>query len=221
MDAKTLDTAAKAIDALDLSDLNARAEAINAEIAHLQEAILAAEARRGEIIGDLANWRGPDAVAVADALLATGSPRDAVAVGPNREALTQERDTLGAAMRELQSCIDERRRDIADIEGAAFGRLSEAVAPMAQALAAEARQAAQSIVDSFVALSAINLATRAGRGEVDRLQRTMEAIAGGGDSIVPFAKRREVDSDTLALLARLEGKGPALPCRVASAVHMP
>ncbi|MCW1403271.1 hypothetical protein OKA06_13405 [Novosphingobium sp. MW5] len=193
---------------------------IEAELARLATSIAEAEARCTAISNDLANWMGPDARAVANALLSGTGPAEAAKAGPSEEGLKAERAALRLAIAELgkraQSCRDsiEAHRELA------LRQAAEAVAPLVDEILADARNAAETIVGTFAALSAISLATRAGQGAHYPMRRAVERLA-GFDALLPARNQFEVPREVAGLLAKLEGKGAALPARLIASIPAP
>lgn len=220
MDAKTLSAVARAIDALDFTAENAEIAEIEAERARLESSISEAEARCTEISHALANWQGPDAQAIADALLAGTDAMQAAKAGSTEESLKADRQALRLAIGDLNRRVQEGRERIEASRATAIQRAAEASTPLVEALLADAREAAGTIVNAFAAMAAINHAARTGQEALSRTRRAVIALQ-GWDGLLPPADRFDVPREVTDLLAKLEGKGPALPVQALASVVAP
>lgn len=138
MDSKILATVARAFDALDFTAENMAIAETEAELARLEASATEAEARCTEIAGILANWKGPDASAIANALLTGTDPTQAAKAGPSEEGLKAERDALRLAIGDLGSRAEAGRERIEAHREAALQRLG---LPVVEAQAANATRA--------------------------------------------------------------------------------
>lgn len=216
-----LDQTAALIGALDLSAENERVAALRTEVAEIEAAAERADSRLRAIGTALASRSGPDGAAVADALLSGADAADAAEAGPGDDALRAERETLRAGMGELSRRAELARREIGEIEQAATTKAAECVAPLAEALREEMRQAGNRIVEGFAAITAVQEATR-GHG-LARLAAE-SAVRGlmGQDKLLDYRRSATVPADIGAVLRPLVDKGPALRLRrVVSEVGIP
>jgi hypothetical protein len=217
MDTKILSETAAAFAALDFTVENGRITEIEAEIARLHAKIGEADERCAEITRTLADYVGPDAGAVADALLADVSPMVAASAGPVREDLEAERASLRSGIGELRQRVEAARAEISTIEQETFRRVSEVTRPVIAALIADASAAAAQIVKIYAGLAAVSRATRAGAGERIRVEYALEGILTPG-GLLPRPKTIEVPAEIVELLSGLKDKGRALPALVSPTV---
>lgn len=213
MNAAIIAKTASSLAALDFSVENARIAELEAEALRCNNGIAKAEARCAEIGQIIREWHGPDAEAVADALLETNAT-DAATQGPDVAALEAERSALrngiGELNRRRQAASDEIREIKAHAVSAKAGAATD---PLISDLLANAKRAAIEIAEAFAALSAIGDATRninatnavyclskATRG----LFEMESLLAGEGLNPIP------VPADILNALAELDAKGVAV-----------
>ena len=205
-----MDSTAAQLARLDLSQENARIEALETERRSIAEAIERAEARKTEIAREIADaWREDGGAAVADALLAAEDVTVAAAKGVDRDRLMKERADLHAGTGELRRRDVDLAAAIADVQQDAAGKVGAVVAPVVNEILGEARAAAAKIVQSFAALAGIVAATRTGQGEVDRLGQTVAGMMTGG-SLINRVNAVDVPADVREMLAGLTDKGRAL-----------
>lgn len=202
-----------ALAALDFSVENARIAELEAEASRCNAGIAKAEARCAEIGQIIREWQGPDAEAVADALLETNAT-DAATQGPDMAALEAERSALrngiGELNRRRQALTDEIRELKSTAVAAKAGKATEAIV---SELLANAKRAAIEIAEAYAALSAIGDATRCSKASDARFQvergtaglfAVHSLLAGEGMSLIP------VPADILNMLAELDKKGAAV-----------
>lgn len=211
---------AKAIAALDFTAENDRITELEAEAFDLNAAVQKASERVNEIAALLRDWKGPDAEAVADALLATDA-QSAASLGPDIAALQAESQTLQSAIGELRKrsrlAHDEIRKikseDVSDKAGTATEAL-------VAALHADAKRAATEMTTAYAALSAICDATGSGYVSVELSKATAACFGRAGILSGQGMEPIPVPADILAVLAELQTKGPATAkgCRNAVAV---
>lgn len=154
IDAKLLTKITERLAALDFSDENARIGEIEADNARMASAIVEAERRCAEIETMTARKTGRDPADIADALL-EGGIKEAVTAGIDDEALKEERLTLRSAMSELNGRQAANRNAIVEIQQSVNGRISDAVAPLADALLATARDAGEKFAQAWAGLAAL------------------------------------------------------------------
>lgn len=209
---------AAAFEALDFTEENARIADLEAEIARTEAAIDKAEARCTEISQSLIGYKR-DANAVADALVAEAPVMDAARAGPSEEDLKEERASLRDGIGELRQRIADRTNDIRAIQLEALRTLPPFVAPIVEDLMAEARAAAQTLIDRYVAIYALSDAAQGGAPDRSQIAKAVAGITASGGLI--SLTRTDVPDDLREALGKLSGKGRALPVRLTSTVPMP
>lgn len=220
MDRKIIERTGNLLSALDFTAENAEIEALEAEIARNQVAITTAQERCGEISRALSERAGPDPIAVADALLEGAVAIDAAAAGPGDEEMRHEAASLRAGIQELMRRNENARLEVNAVRDRARDRAAACVQPIVDAITADMRDAAEQLVQSYAAISAIDEATR-GHG----LQRLAArgAVSGimGMDKLLNYRRETEVPAAIVDALGKLTGKGTALRVRVPSRVPSP
>ncbi|MCB5426315.1 hypothetical protein H0274_13690 [Altererythrobacter sp. CC-YST694] len=219
MDTSILKRAGAQSAALDFSEENARIAEVTAEIDRTEAAITTAEQRCTEISRELVDYRGPNASAVAEAMLSGVAPAQAAAAAPNRAELEAERGALRSGIRELRQRVEDLQAEVAGIQRAAFLRVRPAVQEVVKTLTDEARAAAQKIIDAAVALDAIAYATKQGDHEAGAVRRAAAGVI-GQDRLIPGRRDYPVPPEIVSLLQNLAGKRPALPARFVSDVEI-
>ncbi|MEP6868706.1 MAG: hypothetical protein ABJA20_09330 [Novosphingobium sp.] len=209
------------LEALDISAQNARVEALQAELADIGTAIDTAETRCRAIADALAARSGPDAVAIADALLDGATAMAAADVGPGDDAMCAERETLRAGIGELNRRAEAVRREIEDVRNAAQALAIERTQPLADAIAADLRSTAQRLLQGFAAAAALNECTK-GHGNVRIAAEQAAAALTGTNKLLVWQRSVEVPAEVSEALGPLLTMGPALPVRrILSAAIVP
>ncbi len=210
MDPKLLKQAAAEFVALDFSAENARITEINEEIARLASAQDSARTRCREIDLTLADYRGPDARAVADALIAGQTAMEAAKSAPNELELKEERGALMAAMKTLGHQIQDAQSQIDSIRTQAFGKVSEMARTIVDSLMEDARQAAEELLCVHAALNAVHVATRCGANELSATSTAIGELV-GSNRLLTGRRHIPVPEEITDMLQGLSGKGAALP----------
>ncbi|SLJ86883.1 hypothetical protein [Novosphingobium mathurense] len=202
------DQTARAFAALDFTGEEAELAQLEAQRADIDTAIERANARRTEINQALAarsagREAGRKAAGlVADALLAGAHTSEAAALAPSPDQLQDEREQLAAAIRELQGRSDDVRSKLGALHRGAAGKAAIAAKPLADALRARAKQAAEELMECYAGLQALNSAIGAGSREV---RQTRNAAAGciGQDSLLSWRARIPVPSSVSDVIGAL------------------
>ena len=135
IDARLLSKTKERLSALDFSEENGRIAEIEAENARMDNAIAEAERRCAEIEALTTKKIGRDPADIADALL-EGGLKEAIKAGIDDEALKEERLTLRRAITELRGRQTANFNAIVEVQQSVNGRISDALAPLADALLA-------------------------------------------------------------------------------------
>lgn len=213
MSAALIAKTATALAALDFSAENARIAELEAEALRCNDGIAKADARCAEIAKIVREWQGPDAEAVADALLETDA-QSAANQGPDIAGLEAERKALRNGVAELNRRRQSASDEIRDIKSSAVAsKAGKVTEPLIAELLANAKRAAVEIAEAYAALSALGDATRCAnagnaRFKVERatsgLFSVESILAGEGMNPIP------VPAEVLNMLAELDGKGAAV-----------
>lgn len=213
MSAAVIAKTAAALAALDFSWENARIAELEAVALECNRAIEKADARCVEIAAIIREWTGPDAEAVADALLETDAT-DAATQGPDVAALEAERSALRNGIGELNRRRQAASGEIREIKSSAVAsKAGKVTDPLIAELLTNAKRAAIEIAEAFAALSAIGDATRNINAsnavyQVSKATRglfEMESIL-AGEALNPIP----VPADIINMLAELDAKGVAV-----------
>lgn len=199
----------EAIQALDLSTFNAKADALTAEMAEIRAAIAKADDRRAEIGAELAKSPAQNAEALASALVAGGEASEAAEVAPDRDRLILERENL----REARTALDQRLRqaqiDWQANKDEAAKRVQDALAPMAAEIRAEARDAAQRLVDCYAAARAIEDAVKGFAGLVLPCRVAVEGVA-GANRLLDYRRHVPVPPAVVDVVSNIPKLGPVM-----------
>lgn len=201
--------ALRTLAALDLADLNDQADRLRSEAAEALAAIDRASDRRREISNLLASSLELQGETVAEAILAGDAPSDAATRAPGRDSLIAERETLGAAISQLERREQELRREIVNVEAQAQQRVDAALAPLASAMREEAQAAALRLVAIYADVAALsgNLAS------FSRLQfparQAVEGLA-GANRLLDYRRTFPVSSGVIDLQHAIRKAAPAI-----------
>lgn len=204
-----------ALGAVDVSAESDRLTDAQAELDRLTEAHDRADTRVRAITAELAAFKR-DSAAIADALLDGAAAEDAAGIGPNREALEEERDALREAMKDLGSRMHNARNAIATAQGELRTAAAKATFRTMDDLVANARAKAQGLAEVLTCIAALGHASMS-HGEVSRsatiiLDGLMKA------KLLDRADAVEVPADFRAALAPIEaisGLGARVPTKIA------
>lgn len=217
MNENKLNQAATALASLDLSQEVEAITALQAAAAEIETAQEAAARRIREIADTLASQRAA-AEAVADALVAGQDPSAAATAGPGADALRDEKDALKAGIAELEDRREKVRREIEALRDQAYSKVAVAARPLADAIEAELRDAAERTVAAFAAASALSDATRSYASLRFAAETAAKAVA-GPDKALPGRERAKTPAEVLEALASIERHGAALKARAAPASY--
>jgi hypothetical protein len=205
--------------ALNFTAENERVISIEAEMARMTDARASAEARCLAISQTLADWRGPDASAVADALLADASPGDAAKAGPNIDELKAEHAALLSGINNLNQRIEANHFAVRQIREDARQTVAAQTKPLIDAIYDDAKEAGKRIVDAYAALTAINYSMNTAISEQAITGEAVEKIA-CFNGLLPATREVDVPGPIVRILSNLAEKGPALKCSAPSKVFM-
>jgi chromosome segregation ATPase len=213
------DRAAKDLAALDFTAENETIVRHAAEGEKLTAAILKAESRISELQGQLSAIlqdrmaEKKAAVAVADALLGEADASQAAATVVKERDLREEIASLRAGLGELRDRSRDNSDQVAWIKSDALRKIVPAVQPVADALIADVRAAADTIGRAYASLAAMAGATRHFHDEARQVGDSLARLM--ATSLI--ARRDVLDTpDAIAeMLAPLATKGPA------ASIHVP
>jgi hypothetical protein len=212
-----LNSTRRAIEALDLSEQNARVLELEMEIDRIDAAVNEANGRVAGIRAKIAQIRSPDGAAVADALLGGATALEATAGAAGEDELRAELGTLWAAMRDLEGRRERLKQGIEDARASAFQAAALCTDVLVAEIESEMQRAAQTIVDAFASLSSLGGAVRGYALQQSAARRAVEGVS-GMDRILPFQRAYETPAAIIELLEPLRTKGRALPAQVSKGV---
>jgi hypothetical protein len=218
LDKDTLAHASSAIAALDLSAENDRLAELNAKLAEIGEAETTARERIAELDALIRGYREPDGDEVADAILAGDTATMAANAGASLTSLQDERARLFPALKALRHRNDDALAEVREVRAAAAHKASGAVAPLIDAIVAEARVAAERLAECYAAVSAAYSATQYFSRQRDALGEALHASRGLLDE--PY-RAVPVPASVVEVLKALVVKGPVLRSTVPETVPQP
>ncbi len=207
-------------DALDVSAESARIAEVQAEIERAEAAIAKAEARCTEIARRIVDYRGPNGRQVGDALLADPDAGTAAKAGEQIADLEAERTSLRAGITDLRRRVQDWSSEIDEAKHAALGQAARLAQPLVDAITADAKRAAEQVIECYAALSALSLGVRVGSIAEGQLRYAADGIMGQG-RLLSWRERLPGPDEIGDLLDRLSAKGDALLVRRASSVPSP
>lgn len=197
---KALEQTRVAIEQMDFSSEDAEVARLEKEIAEIETARENALARRQEIVEALRVKPEVTAHAIADQLLAGGVRLGAVAPAPSD--LEHERDALADGLRELAARARSKNIEIREVQRKAQAAFGRTVAPLVDAIVADAHQAAEQLRDCALSLAGLaRIANIPGNAS-----KAVEIAAGGlfGDpysrGLLPISKDLPIPAEIVALL---------------------
>jgi len=220
MSTNTITAVARTFAALDFTTENERIAVLRGELAEIATALDRAETARRETVRLIAANRGPDGPAVADALIEGADVLEAVALGRTDEELRQEQASLRAAIGELNGRADALRKEIAAIQATALAEVAAVARPLADALAADMRDAAEHLIDGYAAIEALHDAVKAGSAAALAGRIAVDGLH-GMNKLLPDRRVLDVPPSIVEALQALSGKGEALPIKVPLRVPAP
>lgn len=207
-----IESARKAMEAMNFGPHNEQIAEYRAEIDRVQTAIAAGEARCSEISRALIEARGPDAKAVADALLDSGDAMVAARSGPTDAELMQERASLRAGITELRDRLRDLQEGIEQVRREVSGALQVATRPVVDAIIADMRRAALQLLDGYAGVTALAAGIRGHQGPREMAEAALEGLLtkGGPERLLNWRASHPVAPDLVDLLAGVTGKGDAV-----------
>lgn len=220
IDTKLMNATKQRLAGLDFSVENEKIAEIEGANLRMDRAIEEAEKRCAEIEAMTQRKIGRDPAELADALL-DGGVAEAVTAGVDDEALKEERATLRKAMHELRGRQTANFNAIVEVQQSCNGRISDAVAPLADALVATAREAGELFVEAWAGLAAIR--SMGMKAEVVKALHAADKVTGTLHTSRGFlgtARAIETPEDILEALKPLASAGKAVGSRAhPSKVH--
>lgn len=202
-----------AVEALDFSTENARIAKLQAEQKRLQTARTEAEARVVVINDILGSVNVHDGHAVAEALL-NGSP---AVPHEGSEALNEEKRALAAGIRNLSGRIDAADASIEQARQNSRRTVASSLAPLCEALYAEAAAGADAILHAHLAMRSMGEALRCNMPHSYEIADTAKALR----TLITQPSvngQYEVPREVLDALDLLNDKGAAVSVAYRSAV---
>lgn len=217
-----IEAAREAIQALNFGPYNEQIAEYRAEIDRVNAAIAAGEARCSEISRTLIEARGPDAKAVADALLDSGDAMVAARSGPTDAELMQERASLRAGLTELRDRLRDLHEAIEQTRREVSSALQAATTPVADAIMADMRRAALQLLDGYAAIAALGAGIRGHHGSREMAEAALEGLLtkGGPERLLNWRSTHPVAPELVDLLASVTGKGDAVRAAALSEVPL-
>ena len=217
-----IEAAREAIQALNFGPYNEQIAEYRAEIDRVNAAIAAGEARCSEISRTLIEARGPDAKAVADALLDGGDAMVAARSGPTDAELMQERASLRAGIIELRDRLRDLQEAIEQVRREVSGALQVATRPVVDALLGDMRRAALALLDGYAGVTALAAGIRGHQGPREMAESALEGLLtkGGPERLLNWRASHPVAPELVDLLASVTGKGDAVRAAALSQVPL-
>jgi hypothetical protein len=215
-----LNSTRRLLAALDLSKQNDTVLSLQRQHGEVSDALARADDRITEIRSELAKKKGPDARAVADALLDGAEATAAARVGQSEEELREQIDALRAGMGELRRREEDLREQIRLARVEASEQAIIATEPLAQALTAEMRATATRLIEQWAAFTAL---AEALGGHMASSIAARDAVKGlcGSDRLLPHQRTIPVPREIQDLIGLLRDKGPSLQVRAPVALPLP
>ena len=161
---------------LDLSADETRLAEKRSELATIGEREREARSELQRLESAIAHFTGPDPQKVAEAILSGLSLQEATKASDSKEELQQRRDALRAALGPIRDRTDALNGEIRELRGRIASQALQAVAPLVDALNAEAKAAAEVLIETHAARKCIATALgawvdceAAGRAAADAL----------------------------------------------------
>lgn len=206
--------------ALDLTAENETIVSLQRQHGEVSDALARADDRIAEIRGELAKKKGPDARAVADALLGGAEATEAARVGPSEEELREQIDALRAGMGELRRREESLREQIRVARSEASRQVIIATEPLAEALSEEMRATASRLIEQWAAITALGEALGGHMGERNAARDAVKGLC-GTYRLLPHQQAIPVPREIQDLIALLHDKGPSLQVRAPVALPLP
>ena len=211
MNITTLEAAAAAFAALDLSAENARIAEIEVNIAQLETAEKTAREQCTAVARDIAEFRGPSGGAVADALLAGHDPSDVAVLAPDLASLEKEKAAMMAGARSLAERQLDAIAEINEMKRAAKSKLQPIAQPLVDELVEVATALGERLLAIFASLSAISTTTGVGWREARAVGLIVSGAVDDHGLLLSLRGSVEAPAEVITALRALDGKGAALP----------
>lgn len=190
---------------LNLAEDENRLAELRAELATLGERDREVRAELQRLESAIAHFTGPDPQKVAESIMAGASLAEATAATDSRQGLEEKRDALRSALDPMRAKTDALNTEIRELRGRIASQALQAVAPIVDAINAEARQAAEMLISAHAARKAIAVAIgcwvdgeAAGRAAADALT--------GQDKLLPPRTSAQTPQAIVKALTALEAR---------------
>lgn len=234
---RILQDARRRIAALDFTAENDRIAAIDQQLADIQAAVERGKARREEVNQLLRPFAGAhhlalapalnelDGRGIATALLSGTSTADAAKARTTRADLEEEQAALRDGIAELMQQQQDLQVERDAVRRSAARRSFEELRPLCSAYEAQAKAAAETIVQCFAAMSAIGRVTSSNPPGFNAVASAVGGLRGGDRLVSPSDGRGgdmvKVPAEVLQLVDLLDAKGPSLARRIGTTVPPP
>lgn len=217
---------AHAFASLDFSVEDGRLAELEAERAGITAAMVRVHDRRVEIDTALAGWRNArrdaekdSARVMADALVDGATLSEAVAPVLDIEALKEESAALVRTLAELERRQIDLGSEIKTVRMEAAGKAALAAQPLADALRAKAKRAAEELLECYAGLQALSTSVGAAGREVGQARN---AAAGciGENRLLSWRQQIPVPNEVADVLDALP-PNPSLPANRVSVIPAP
>lgn len=209
MSADALKTFAAALAKIDHEPGNAAVREIRAQIAHAEGKIAAVREEANRLSQQIAAYRGPDANAVAAAVLAGAELDDATFASESRRDLAERREALTSSLKPISAHIDELRHALFVAEGRARQPMVDAAKAYAEHLRERQRNAAEELVEIDAALVAIGSGLQCHVEGAEASRQAREGVT-GDRSILGWRDVLNPPGDLLAVLQPLADASDAV-----------
>lgn len=198
---------------LDFTASNAELARLDTEGANLNAKAAEADAEAKRLAQEIRDWRGPDADAIADAMIGGAEASEAALAAPSRERLVEQCQTLQATAAALRERAGRAWRERDEIAQGQCLAILEAMGPFLAATIAEQRRAAQCILDADAVIQAVAAMTGL-RVEGEWPSRIAREALTNVNGLIGPASRLRVPADVIAALAPLADRAAGLrsPC---------
>lgn len=200
---------AAAVAAVDFEATNAEIARLDAERQTANDKAAEAEAEAQRLVEEIRNWNGPDAEALADAMLAGASPGETALAAPTREQLQDRRQAMLATAGALRDRAQRASRDRDEVAASQRLAILDAAHEFMEAQMKVQMRAAQDMINAVAAVDAVRWITGNNLAGSIASRQARRGVT-GADSLLGPVDRIAVPASVVEALRPLEGRAKGL-----------
>lgn len=191
---------------LNIAEDESRLAALRAELAKIGERDREVREELQRLESAIAHFTGPDPQKVAEAIMAGASLAEATAATDSKQGMEEKRAALRSALGPIRDRSDALNGEIRELRGRIASEALQVVKPLVDAINADARAAAEVLIETHAARKAIAIALGVWVDGEAAGRTAADAVTGGTDKLLPPLTSASVPDVIAKALAALQAR---------------